>query len=86
MDNFLENLIYEIAIMGVLRRIFRQDNFLTYYERFGHLGGPVLLISSHCIGEQDPYLNVILLFTSELVTKDDINELKTTSYIVLCYT
>ena len=28
MDNFLDNLIYEIAIMGVLRRIFRQDNFL----------------------------------------------------------
>ena len=42
MDNFLDNLIYEIAIMGVLRRIFRQDNFLTYYEHFGHLGGPVI--------------------------------------------
>ena len=27
-------------IMGaVLRSIFRQDNFLTIYERFGHLGG-----------------------------------------------
>ena len=41
MDNFLDNLIYEIAIMGVLRRIFRQDNFLTIYERFWHLGGHV---------------------------------------------
>ena len=40
-DNFLDNLIYEIAIMGVLRSIFRQDNFLTIYERFWHLGGHV---------------------------------------------
>ena len=38
-DNFLDNLIYEIAIMGVLGSIFRQDNFLTIYERFWHLGG-----------------------------------------------
>ena len=41
-DNFLDNLIYEIAIMGVLGSIFRQDNFLTIYERFWHLGGHVL--------------------------------------------
>ena len=41
MDNFLDNLIYEIAIMGVLGSIFRQDNFLTIYERFWHLGGHV---------------------------------------------
>ena len=40
-DNFLDNLIYEIAIMGVLGSIFRQDNFLTIYERFWHLGGHV---------------------------------------------
>ena len=40
-DNFLDNLIYEIAIIGVLGSIFRQDNFLTIYERFWHLGGPV---------------------------------------------
>ena len=40
-DNFLDNLIYEIAIMGVLGSIFRQDNFLTIYERFWHLGGYV---------------------------------------------
>ena len=40
-DNFLDNLIYEIAIMGVLGSIFRQDNFLTIYERFWHLGGTV---------------------------------------------
>ena len=40
-DNFLDNLIYEIAIMGVLGSIFRQDNFLTIYERFWHLGGRV---------------------------------------------
>ena len=37
-DNFLDNLIYKIAIMGVLGSIFRQDNFLTIYERFWHLG------------------------------------------------
>ena len=41
MDNFLDNLIYEIAIIGVLGSIFRQDNFLTIYERFWHLGGHV---------------------------------------------
>ena len=41
-DNFLDNLIYEIAIMGVLGSIFRQDNFLTIYERFWHLGGHVI--------------------------------------------
>ena len=40
-DNFLDNLIYEIAIIGVLGSIFRQDNFLTIYERFWHLGGHV---------------------------------------------
>ena len=40
-DNFLDNLIYEIAIMGVLGSIIRQDNFLTIYERFWHLGGHV---------------------------------------------
>ena len=40
-DNFLDNLIYEIAIMGVLGSIFRQDNFFTIYERFWHLGGHV---------------------------------------------
>ena len=43
-DNFLDNLIYEIAIMGVLGSIFRQDNFLTIYERFWHLGGPVVCL------------------------------------------
>ena len=45
-DNFLDNLIYEIAIMGVLGSIFRQDNFLTIYERFWHLGGHVVCLSA----------------------------------------
>ena len=45
-DNFLDNLIYEIAIMGVLGSIFRQDNFLTIYERFWHLGGHVCSTSN----------------------------------------
>ena len=43
-DNFLDNLIYEIAIIGVLGSIFRQDNFLTIYERFWHLGGRVYMM------------------------------------------
>ena len=46
-DNFLDNLIYEIAIMGVLGSIFRQDNFLTIYERFWHLGGHVNMKLEH---------------------------------------
>ena len=48
-DNFLDNLIYEIAIMGVLGSIFRQDNFLTIYERFWHLGGHVCKISDEIL-------------------------------------
>ena len=59
-DNFLDNLIYEIAIMGVLGSIFRQDNFLTIYERFWHLGGHVcrqVVVKGHC-SVLDPWTSV----------------------------
>ena len=31
--------------------LYRQDNFLTYYERFGHLGGPVDSKQGTCLGK-----------------------------------
>ena len=61
MDNFLDNLIYEIAIMGVLGGIFRQDNFLTIYERFWHLGGHVC-IECHVV-------KIVMYWNSKIFSK-----------------
>ena len=71
MDNFLDNLIYEIAIIGVLVSIFRQDNFLTIYERFWHLGGRVLLINNQkskmkMLFTQDIWIDLYLVYVNKI--------------------